>query len=83
MNKLGSRGYRVVGFTITADEKLAWTLELKNFEIPWKSIRKQCRLWKKNINLVDVKLLKKILVYLQLELCNSYQNCLTSLMISF
>ena len=50
---------------------------------------------KKNINLVDfkkyiyhkhntnVKLLKKILVYLQVELCNSYQNCLTSLMISF
>ena len=34
LNKLGSRGYRVVGFTITADEKLAWTLELKNFEIP-------------------------------------------------
>ena len=31
LNKLGSRGYRVVGFTITADEKLAWTLELKIF----------------------------------------------------
>ena len=47
LNKLGSRGYRVVGFTITADEKLAWTLELKNFEIPWKCIRKQCWLSKK------------------------------------
>ena len=34
LNKLGSRGYRVVGFTITADEKLAWTLEMKDFEIP-------------------------------------------------
>ena len=32
LNLLGKHGYRVIGFTAEADQKMVWTLEQKDFE---------------------------------------------------
>ena len=32
LNLLGNHGFRVIGFTAEADQKMVWTLEQKDFE---------------------------------------------------
>ena len=32
LNLLGKHGYRVIGFTAEADQKMVWTLEQKDFD---------------------------------------------------
>ena len=32
LNFLGKHGFRVIGFTAEADQKMVWTLEEKDFE---------------------------------------------------